>query len=94
MDGIWGDTLGYAGAKMIRRIVGISHVADIEAIEEVQKRVLVEQRALLMAREMVMAAGGIRKGGKGTGLSGVEELVVMAREHSTRTPTAWTSVEM
>ena len=100
MDGIWGDTLGYAGAKMIRRIVGISHVADIEAIEEVQKRVLVEQRALLMAREMVMAAGGKRKGGKGTGagvgmgLSGVEELVVMAREHSTRTPTAWTSVEM
>jgi hypothetical protein len=88
MDTLWGDALGYAGAKMIRRIVGISHVADIEGIESVEVRALIEKRALLMAREMVLVSGaGADR--KGKGLGGVEELVVVARRYSTMTPAGW-----
>jgi 5-methylthioribose kinase len=88
MDTLWGDTLGYAGAKMIRRIVGISHVADIEGIESLEMRALIEKRALLMAREMVLASGaGADR--KVQGLGGVEEFVVMARRYSTMAPAGW-----
>jgi 5-methylthioribose kinase len=31
---LWADTLGFAGVKMIRRIVGVSHVADLEEIDD------------------------------------------------------------
>jgi 5-methylthioribose kinase len=32
------DSLGFAGAKMIRRIVGIAHVEDLESIPDPETR--------------------------------------------------------
>ena len=32
------DCVGYAGAVIIRRILGIAHVIDYESIEDVDKR--------------------------------------------------------
>ena len=34
LRGVWADTLGFAGAEMIRRIVGIAHVADLDSAED------------------------------------------------------------
>jgi 5-methylthioribose kinase len=56
MATIWRDTLGFAGSKMIRRIVGIAHVADLESIADLEKRSIAEKRALLFARKLVLAS--------------------------------------
>lgn len=47
------DTLGFAAAKMIRRIVGIAHVEDFESIASVAKRAQCEQRALNFATNVL-----------------------------------------
>ena len=43
------NTLGFAGAKMIRRILGLAHVEDLESIEDTDIRAACETRALNLA---------------------------------------------
>jgi 5-methylthioribose kinase len=52
------DTLGFAGAKMIRRILGLAHVEDLEAIADPERRARCEAKALRLARELVVGARG------------------------------------
>jgi 5-methylthioribose kinase len=33
VEQVWVDTLGYAGSAMIRRIVGLAHALELDAIE-------------------------------------------------------------
>ena len=33
----WDDALGFAGAKMIRRMIGFAHVSDIETLDETER---------------------------------------------------------
>jgi 5-methylthioribose kinase len=54
LDAIWADTLGFAGCKMIRRILGLAHVEDFEAIENPDIRGACEIRALEFARRLVL----------------------------------------
>ncbi len=51
---LWSDTLGFAGCKMIRRIIGISHVEDFEWIEDVRVRAACEAEALHLARRLLV----------------------------------------
>jgi 5-methylthioribose kinase len=53
MSELFQDSLGFAAAKMIRRIVGIAHVEDLESIEDVEKRATCEQRALNFAKHLL-----------------------------------------
>ncbi|RVV96777.1 S-methyl-5-thioribose kinase [Mesobaculum littorinae] len=57
---VWRDTLGFAGAKMIRRILGISHVADFEEIADIPTRAACEARALRMARHLLLNRAALR----------------------------------
>lgn len=34
MASLLADTLGFAGAKMIRRVLGVAHVEDLESIQD------------------------------------------------------------
>jgi 5-methylthioribose kinase len=52
---LWWDSIGFAGMKMIRRVVGIAHVADLEAITDADKRSACEKRALALGAELVLA---------------------------------------
>jgi 5-methylthioribose kinase len=52
------DTLGFAGAKMIRRILGLAHVEDLEAIADPGRRARCERKALRLARELMLGARG------------------------------------
>jgi 5-methylthioribose kinase len=54
MKEIFADTLGYAGCKMIRRIHGLAHVADIDKIEDDTKRLQAQALALTIGRELIM----------------------------------------
>ncbi len=51
------DTLGFAGAKMIRRILGLAHVVDLEHIGNPDLRGKCERRALRLARELMANTG-------------------------------------
>lgn len=47
------DATGFAGCKMIRRIVGLSHVADIDGIENDQTRESAQRKALAIGKNLV-----------------------------------------
>ncbi|HEX7854218.1 MAG TPA: S-methyl-5-thioribose kinase [Sphingobium sp.] len=51
---IWQDALGFAGCEMIRRIVGLAHIADFETIVDEGRRADCERRALLIARALLV----------------------------------------
>ncbi|GKX35329.1 MAG: methylthioribose kinase [Rhizobiaceae bacterium MnEN-MB40S] len=48
------DTIGFAGAKMIRRLVGLAHVEDMQSIEDPDRRASCEAKALAMGRELLV----------------------------------------
>ena len=48
------DTLQFAGAKMIRRLLGIAHNIDFEWIEDPDRRAACERPALLLGRELLV----------------------------------------
>jgi 5-methylthioribose kinase len=54
MDRLWADTVGFAAAKMIRRILGLAHNIDLEWIADKDVRATCEARALTLARDMMV----------------------------------------
>mmetsp|Transcript_43729 Transcript_43729/g.69944 ORF Transcript_43729/g.69944 Transcript_43729/m.69944 type:complete len:677 (-) Transcript_43729:2407-4437(-) len=44
--GVWSDALGYAGCEIVRRIVGVAHVEDLESINDREERSRCERKAL------------------------------------------------
>ena len=50
------DSLGFAGAKMTRRVVGIAHVADLESITDQDVKAQCERAALKCGRRLIMEA--------------------------------------
>jgi len=48
------DSAGYAGCKIVRRILGLAHVPDLEAIPDLEARASAERLALGIAREWLM----------------------------------------
>ncbi len=51
------DAIGFAGAKMIRRLVGLAHVEDMESIADPNARAAREAPALQMGRELLVYRG-------------------------------------
>jgi 5-methylthioribose kinase len=54
MDRLFADTVGFAAAKTIRRILGLAHNIDFEWIKDADSRALCETRALRLARDMMV----------------------------------------
>jgi 5-methylthioribose kinase len=48
------DTVGFAAAKIIRRILGLAHNIDFEWIEDPRMRAICEARSLRLARSMMV----------------------------------------
>jgi len=53
LEQIWQDTLGFAGTELIRRTIGLAHVADLESIEDADLRARCEARALALGRTLI-----------------------------------------
>jgi len=51
---LFDDSLGFAATEMIRRILGLAHVADMDEIADPSARALSETRALHAARELLV----------------------------------------
>jgi len=56
MDQLFRDTVGFAAAKIIRRILGLAHNIDFEWIDDAKLRAACEARSLRLAREMLTDA--------------------------------------
>ena len=54
MARLFQDAIGFTGAKMARRILGLAHVEDLESIADPDRRALCEKRALTMARALMV----------------------------------------
>jgi len=59
LDSVLKDTLGFAGCEMIRRVVGIAHVEDLDSIAEADQRAACERAALRMGRRLVVERRGL-----------------------------------
>jgi len=71
------DTLGFAGCKMIRRIVGMAKVADITRIPDAQARARIEVRCLRCAEALLVERET---------LTDIEQVAMLAREIRRETP--------
>jgi 5-methylthioribose kinase len=54
MERLFGDTVRFAAAKIIRRILGLAHNIDFEWIEDARLRAVCEARSLRLARAMLV----------------------------------------
>ena len=54
MQQVWADSLGYAGCELIRRTVGLAHVADLDTIGDSAVRGQCEAKALKLGRELIL----------------------------------------
>jgi 5-methylthioribose kinase len=54
MERLFRDTIGFAAAKIIRRILGLAHNIDFELIEDPKRRAICEARSLRLARAMMV----------------------------------------
>ncbi|MFC0399047.1 S-methyl-5-thioribose kinase [Paraburkholderia rhizosphaerae] len=76
MQRLFAASLGFAGCKMIRRIVGMAKVADVTSIADDALRASVEVRALRCAERLLVERHAI---------AGIGDVVALAREiHATR----------
>jgi 5-methylthioribose kinase len=51
------DAAGYAGCKMMRRVIGLAHVSDLESIADPALRAKGETLALCIGQELVLQRG-------------------------------------
>jgi len=58
LTAIWNQAIGFAGSKIIRRILGLAHVEDFEAIANPDLRARCEGNALQLARDLLVQRGG------------------------------------
>jgi 5-methylthioribose kinase len=65
------DTLSFAGMKMLRRIVGIAHVEDLESIEDKDVRAQCERHGLEIAKTFIKSAA--------SSFTSVEQVIQLAR---------------
>ena len=59
MARLFQDAIGFTGAKMARRILGLAHVEDLESITDPDRRALCEKRALKMARALMVGRASL-----------------------------------
>lgn len=62
LQGILADSAGFAGCKMMRRVIGLAPVADLESIEDAVVRAEAERLALRIGRELVMQRRSLTDG--------------------------------
>ncbi|KMK76085.1 S-methyl-5-thioribose kinase [Alkalihalobacillus pseudalcaliphilus] len=57
---IWTESVGFAGAEMIRRMIGLAHVKDVDSIQELAIRQSVQQTIIQVARTFITERHSIK----------------------------------
>ncbi|MFP1763815.1 S-methyl-5-thioribose kinase [Lonsdalea quercina] len=53
---VWQDAVGYCGSELIRRTIGLAHVADLDSIADKQARLTAKRHALALGRALIIEA--------------------------------------
>ncbi|AJI83728.1 methylthioribose kinase [Yersinia enterocolitica] len=56
---VWQDAVGYCGSELIRRTIGLAHVADLDSIADDEMRRACQRHALSLGRTLILAASRI-----------------------------------
>ncbi|MDQ0896966.1 MULTISPECIES: S-methyl-5-thioribose kinase [unclassified Paenibacillus] len=67
------DTVGFAGAKMVRRIVGLAHVADIDKIEDAAARERAQRLSLAIGTSFIRTHRQVKS---------IDELIAIATQET------------
>ncbi|WP_031524798.1 S-methyl-5-thioribose kinase [Siccibacter colletis] len=67
------DAVGFAGSELIRRSVGLSHVADIDTISDEEMQHACLRHAIELGKALILIAGQV---------DNVDELVIRVRQYS------------
>ena len=70
---VWADAVGFCGSELIRRSVGLSHVADIDTIQDDAMRHECLRHAITLGRALIVLAERI---------DSVDELLARVRQYS------------
>ncbi|MGP3593886.1 S-methyl-5-thioribose kinase [Vagococcus sp. WN89Y] len=70
---VWADAIGFCGTELIRRSVGLSHVADIDSIADNAMRHACLRHAITLGRALILLASRI---------DSVDELIARVRQYS------------
>lgn len=54
LKNIFADAVGFAGCEMIRRTIGLAHVADLDGIPQSEARLLAKRHALRLGRKLLL----------------------------------------
>jgi len=73
LDAVRRDALGFAGLEICRRILGLAHIAEFEAIADEALRARLERRALGFGRELVLNRASLRSIGAASALARAAE---------------------
>ena len=69
---VWADAVGFCGTELIRRSVGLSHVADIDTIQDEAMRHECLRHAITLGKALILIADR---------LNNVEELIARIRQY-------------
>ncbi|CFR29235.1 S-methyl-5-thioribose kinase [Yersinia massiliensis] len=69
---VWVDTIGYCGSELIRRTIGLAHVADLDNIADEEMRRACQRQALRLGATLILAAPHI---------DGINDLVSRIRQN-------------
>ncbi|EKN6086012.1 TPA: S-methyl-5-thioribose kinase [Yersinia enterocolitica] len=53
---VWQDAVGYCGSELIRRTIGLAHVADLDSIADDEMRRACQRHALSLGHTLILAA--------------------------------------
>lgn len=54
LNSIWQDAVGFAGVEIHRRTLGLAHNADLETIQDEDRRAICETRGLELGRQLIV----------------------------------------
>jgi 5-methylthioribose kinase len=54
------DCLGFAGCEVIRRTIGLAHVADLDGITDKEKRLTAKRNALTLGKQLILKRESIK----------------------------------
>ncbi|MDZ5607321.1 S-methyl-5-thioribose kinase [Bacillus pseudomycoides] len=54
LQNIFSDAVGFAGCEIIRRTIGLAHVADLDGIKDENRRIQAKKHALYLGRELLL----------------------------------------
>jgi 5-methylthioribose kinase len=69
---IWIDAVGYCGTELIRRTIGLAHVADLDSITDAEMRAECQRNALNLGRALIVNAPHIEH---------IDALLARIRQH-------------